>query len=65
MRAWAVPFALQAVRSRHSAGKRSIGYEAAASLKQIREQLLEAGENYWALQVQIQEQAGACLGAHG
>ena len=32
-------------------------YQAAASLKQIREQLLESGENYWALQVQIQEQA--------
>lgn len=32
-------------------------YQAVAALKQIREQLLESRETYWALQVQIQEQA--------
>jgi tetratricopeptide (TPR) repeat protein len=30
-------------------------YEAATSLKQIREQLTKAGESYWALQVEIQQ----------
>ena len=30
-------------------------YEAAAALKSIRERLAKAGENYWALQVEIQE----------
>ena len=30
-------------------------YESAAALKQIQERLAEAGENYWALQVEIQQ----------
>ena len=32
-------------------------YKAADALKRIQEQLLKSGEDYWALQVQIQEQA--------
>jgi len=36
-------------------GQPPSAYEAAESLKQIRERLLKSGENYWALQVQIQE----------
>lgn len=44
----------------HGLGSARIGqapaaYESVASLKQIRERLLKSGENYWALQVQIQE----------
>src|SRR5215471_19807479 len=38
-------------------GQAPAAYEAAAALKQIHERLLKSGENYWALQVQIQEQA--------
>lgn len=38
-------------------GQVAPAYQAAASLQQIREQLLKSGEDYWALQVQIQEQA--------
>ena len=30
-------------------------YDAAAALKQIRQRLMDAGENYWALQVEIQQ----------
>ena len=36
-------------------GKAKPAYEAATSLKQIRDQLMKAGENYWALQVEIQQ----------
>ncbi len=36
-------------------GQAKLAYEAAGSLKRIREQLAKAGENYWALQVEIQE----------
>jgi hypothetical protein len=36
-------------------GKASTAYEAADALKQIHERLQQAGENYWALQVQIQQ----------
>ena len=39
--------------------------ESAAALEQIRERLLKAGENYWAQQVQIQEQGVACMGCAG
>jgi hypothetical protein len=38
-------------------GQSKTAYEAAGSLKRIREQLLQAGENYWGLQVEIQEVA--------
>ncbi len=37
------------------AAKPEAAVEATASLEQIRQRLLKAGENYWALQVQIQE----------
>jgi len=37
-------------------GQPQAAYDSAASLKRIRERLLKSGENYWALQVQIQEQ---------
>jgi hypothetical protein len=36
-------------------GQAPAANESAAALRQIRERLLKAGENYWALQVQIQE----------
>ena len=36
-------------------GEAKPAYGAAASLKQIREQLMKAGEGYWALQVEIQQ----------
>jgi tetratricopeptide (TPR) repeat protein len=36
-------------------GQAASAYQSAASLTQIRERLLKSGENYWALQVQIQE----------
>ena len=36
-------------------GKVPTAYEAADALKQIQERLQKAGENYWALQVQIQQ----------
>jgi hypothetical protein len=36
-------------------GQTQAGYEAAESLKQIRQRLLKSQENYWALQVEIQE----------
>jgi tetratricopeptide (TPR) repeat protein len=36
-------------------GQPKLAYEAVAALKKIREQLANAGENYWALQVEIQE----------
>jgi hypothetical protein len=36
-------------------GQAPAANESAAALQQIRERLLEAGEDYWALQVQIQE----------
>jgi len=36
-------------------GKAEPAYEAATLLKQIREQLTETGESYWALQVEIQQ----------
>lgn len=36
-------------------GQSKVAYQAAAALRKIREQLLKSGENYWALQVQIQE----------
>jgi len=36
-------------------GQSKAAYEAAEFLKQIREQLVKANENYWALQVEIQE----------
>src|SRR5215831_9365678 len=36
-------------------GEAKSAYGAAASLKQIREQLMKAGEGYWALQVEIQQ----------
>src|SRR5579862_4508325 len=36
-------------------GQAKVAYESATALKQIREKLLKSGENYWALQVQIQE----------
>jgi hypothetical protein len=35
-------------------GQAKPAHQAATSLKQIREQLMKAGENYWALQVEIQ-----------
>jgi len=38
-------------------GQAPAAYLAATSLKRIREQLLKSGEDYWALQVQIQESA--------
>jgi hypothetical protein len=38
-------------------GQAPTAYEAAAALQQIRARLSSAGENYWALQVQIQELA--------
>ncbi len=36
-------------------GQATAANESAAALQQIRERLLKAGENYWALQVEIQE----------
>jgi hypothetical protein len=36
-------------------GQAKRAHQAATSLKQIREQLTKAGENYWALQVEIQQ----------
>jgi tetratricopeptide (TPR) repeat protein len=36
-------------------GQPKPSYEAAMSLKQIRDQLAKAGENYWALQLEIQQ----------
>jgi tetratricopeptide (TPR) repeat protein len=36
-------------------GKTTAAYDSAMSLKQIHEQLLKSSENYWALQVEIQE----------
>lgn len=36
-------------------GQANSAYEAAASLKQIQKRLLKSGENYWVLQVEIQE----------
>ena len=36
-------------------GQAKPAHQAATSLKQIREQLMKAGENYWALQVEIQQ----------
>jgi len=36
-------------------GQPKAAYEAATALKSIREQLAKAGENYWALQVEIEE----------
>src|SRR5579884_1976214 len=36
-------------------GQASAAYESAAALKRIQEVLLKSGENYWALQVEIQE----------
>jgi len=45
-------------------GQAPVANESAAALQQIRERLLKAGENYWALQVEIQErevQAWAAL----
>jgi hypothetical protein len=36
-------------------GQPKPAYEAVSALKKIREQLAKAGENYWALQVEIQE----------
>ena len=36
-------------------GQPKAAYEAVTALKKIREQLANAGENYWALQVEIQE----------
>jgi len=36
-------------------GQSSPAYDAATALKQIRDRLLKSGENYWALQVEIQE----------
>ena len=36
-------------------GQAPAAHESAAALQQIRERLLKAGENYWALQVEIQE----------
>src|SRR6516162_8501094 len=36
-------------------GQAKAAYEAATSLKQIREQLTKTGESYWALQVEIQQ----------
>jgi hypothetical protein len=36
-------------------GYAKTAYEAAASLQQIHEQLVKSGENYWALQVEIEE----------
>jgi tetratricopeptide (TPR) repeat protein len=38
-------------------GQAPAANESATALRQIRERLLKAGENYWALQVQIQELA--------
>jgi tetratricopeptide (TPR) repeat protein len=38
-------------------GQAATAKESAVALQQIRERLLKAGENYWALQVQIQETA--------
>jgi len=38
-------------------GQAAAAHQSAACLKRIREQLLKSGENYWALQVQIQESA--------
>jgi tetratricopeptide (TPR) repeat protein len=38
-------------------GQAPAAYQAAASLKRIGEELLKSGEDYWALQVQIQESA--------
>jgi hypothetical protein len=37
-------------------GQAAPAYESAAALKQTRERLAASGENYWALQVEIQEQ---------
>jgi hypothetical protein len=37
-------------------GHVTVGYEAAASLEQIRERLSKSGEDYWASQVEIEEQ---------
>jgi hypothetical protein len=36
-------------------GQATAAYDAATSLKQIHERLLKSGENYWALQVEIEE----------
>ncbi len=36
-------------------GQAGVAYDSAASLEQIQEKLLKSGENYWALQVEIQE----------
>ena len=38
-------------------GQASAAHESVSALKQIRERLLQAGENYWAQQVEIQELA--------
>lgn len=36
-------------------GQAKLAYDSAASLKEVRERLLKSGENYWALQVEIEE----------
>jgi tetratricopeptide (TPR) repeat protein len=38
-------------------GQAPAAYQSAESLRQIRERLIESGENYWALEVEIQERA--------